>query len=284
MEEINDGINKPRIENDTFFESKYDNEFIGLLNEIGIRLGKFNKCDALKIKSWLNIFMVPCNTKEEKRNRNLYAIKLINQMVNGLLETPFIKFANSIEDMKRLSAANVKAELTKKFYEEVDFQNIENYGRQRQKSFMQNHPEMAEKIKFGNNNINENWATHRPKSPGEKKTLTKNKFTNSFSYLNVNNKLDNATLGNTANPKLKAKKAVFRKPLNCFYYNNGTNKYNKLIELTNKELINKIQELEMKISKRDQFIEYQNEQLEQLKSILSNLEKKNFLDKKNFQY
>ena len=37
------------------FDSKYDNEFIGLLNEIGIRLPNFNKQDRLKIKSWISI-------------------------------------------------------------------------------------------------------------------------------------------------------------------------------------------------------------------------------------
>jgi hypothetical protein len=116
------------MENNSLFESKYDNEFIGLLNEIGIRLQKFDKCDNLKIKSWINILMMPCKSNIDKKNRNLYAILLINQMVNGKLEEPFIKFANNTNDLKQLSPANIKAELTKKFYEEIDFEKIENFG------------------------------------------------------------------------------------------------------------------------------------------------------------
>ena len=45
------------MESNSLFESKYDNEFIGLLNEIGIRFEKFNKCDILKIKSWINLLI-----------------------------------------------------------------------------------------------------------------------------------------------------------------------------------------------------------------------------------
>ena len=62
--------------------------------------------------------MIPCKSDIDKKNRNLYAILLINQMVNGKLEEPFIKFANSFNDLKQLSPENIKAELTKKFYEE----------------------------------------------------------------------------------------------------------------------------------------------------------------------
>ena len=60
------------MESNSLFESKYDNEFIGLLNEIGIRLQKFNKCDTLKIKSWINLLMMPCKSNMDKKNRNLY--------------------------------------------------------------------------------------------------------------------------------------------------------------------------------------------------------------------
>jgi len=84
------------------FDSKYDNEFVGLLNEIGLRLPNFNKQDKLKIKSWISLLTIPCNTTDTKKNRNLYAIKLINQMINGKLEEPFTKYANGIDDLKLL--------------------------------------------------------------------------------------------------------------------------------------------------------------------------------------
>ena len=46
-------------------------------------------------------------------------------MVNGKLEEPFIKFASNTSDLKQLSPATIKSELTKKFYEEIDFEKIE---------------------------------------------------------------------------------------------------------------------------------------------------------------
>ena len=45
------------MESNSLFESKYDNEFIWLLNEIAIRFEKFNECDILKIKSWINLLI-----------------------------------------------------------------------------------------------------------------------------------------------------------------------------------------------------------------------------------
>ena len=48
----------------TIFDNKYDNEFIGLLNEIGIRLPNFSKHDKLKIKSWINLLTIPFDTNE----------------------------------------------------------------------------------------------------------------------------------------------------------------------------------------------------------------------------
>ena len=130
MEALPESINQEPEEGNQYeedvkiFESKYDNEFLGLLNEIGIRLTNFNKHDKLKIKSWINLLTIPCDTNETKRNRNLYAIKLINQMINGKLEEPFTKHANGLSDLKWLSAHNIKAELTKKFYEEIDFETF----------------------------------------------------------------------------------------------------------------------------------------------------------------
>jgi len=48
-------------------------------------------------------------------------------MINGRLEEPFIRHANGVNDLKWLSPIDVKAELTKKFYDEINFEEIENY-------------------------------------------------------------------------------------------------------------------------------------------------------------
>ena len=241
--------------NTNLFESKYDNEFIGLLNEIGIRLQKFNKCDNLKIKSWINLLMMPCKSNMDKKNRNLYAILLINQMVNGRLEEPFIKFANSTNDLKQLSPANIKSELTRKFYEEIDFEKIENFGYCKQKQFIQNHPSIAEQIKEKSEN--------NKKSEKNSDKIAKNK--NVVDYSRVNNIINY----NVVDTEFKSKKAFFTKPFRAF----NEDDYDKLIELDNNTLCNIIKDLEDKINERDNIIEQQNEKLDELKKLMNKYEK-----------
>lgn len=241
--------------NTNLFESKYDNEFIGLLNEIGIRLQKFNKCDNLKIKSWINLLMMPCKSNMDKKNRNLYAILLINQMVNGRLEEPFIKFANSTNDLKQLSPANIKSELTRKFYEEIDFEKIENFGYSKQKQFIQNHPSIAEQIKEKSEN--------NKKSEKNSDKIHKNK--NVVDYSRINNIINY----NVVDTEFKSKKAFFTKPFRAF----NEDDYDKLIELDNNTLCNIIKDLEDKINERDNVIEQQNEKLDELKKLMNKYEK-----------
>ena len=241
--------------NTNLFESKYDNEFIGLLNEIGIRLQKFNKCDNLKIKSWINLLMMPCKSNMDKKNRNLFAILLINQMVNGRLEEPFIKFANSTNDLKQLSPANIKSELTRKFYEEIDFEKIENFGYSKQKQFIQNHPSIAEQIKEKSEN--------NKKSEKNSDKIHKNK--NVVDYSRINNIINY----NVVDTEFKSKKAFFTKPFRAF----NEDDYDKLIELDNNTLCNIIKDLEDKINERDNVIEQQNEKLDELKKLMNKYEK-----------
>ena len=241
--------------NTNLFESKYDNEFIGLLNEIGIRLQKFNKCDNLKIKSWINLLMMPYKSNMDKKNRNLYAILLINQMVNGRLEEPFIKFANSTNDLKQLSPANIKSELTRKFYEEIDFEKIENFGYSKQKQFIQNHPSIAEQIKEKSEN--------NKKSEKNSDKIHKNK--NVVDYSRINNIIN----CNVVDTEFKSKKAFFTKPFRAF----NEDDYDKLVELDNNTLCNIIKDLEDKINERDNVIEQQNEKLDELKKLMNKYEK-----------
>ena len=251
------------MDNNALFQSKYDNEFIGLLNEIGIRLQKFDKCDNLKIKSWINLLMMPCKSNMEKKNRNLYAILLINQMVNGRLEEPFIKFANNTSDLKQLSPANIKAELTKKFYEEIDFEKIENFGYNRQKEFIQNNPIIAEQIReknFESNKVNINKKKIKDNNK-EKENNTKK----IIDYSRVNNIINY----NVVDPEFRSKKAFFIKPYTVF----SKQDYDKLMEIDNNSLYNIIKDLEEKISERESIIEQQSDELDELKKIMNNYEK-----------
>ena len=252
------------MESNSLFESKYDNEFIGLLNEIGIRLQKFDKCDTLKIKSWINLLMMPRISNIDKKNRNLYAILLINQMVNGKLEEPFIKFANNSSDLKQLSMANIKSQLTKKFYEEIDFEKIENFGYIKQRQFMENHPMIAEQLKEKNmNNVNLNVKKKNFKNDDNKDNNTNTKKI--VDYGRINNIINY----NNVDPEFRSKKAYFNKPFVAF----KDQDYDKLMEIDINNLYNIIKDLEIKISEKDNIIEKQTDQIDELKKILNNYEK-----------
>ena len=278
--------NEEEEEDLKIFESKYDNEFIGLLNEIGMRLPNFNKHDNLKIKSWINILTIPCETNETKKNRNLYGIKLINQMINGKLEEPFTKYANGLNDLKWLSPIDVKAELSKKFYEEIDFEKIENYGIQHQKKFLNNHPDIANKIKTQNlsdskNNIadynanpNNNYNTNYSYNEIKDKNINNINYNNDRPYYTDNNNYymgDNRSIGMSM--PMKQKQINIRN-------NNANNmagdfsvvhnKMNNYMNYNDKvKLINIIRDLEQKVIERDEIIEFQNKQIEQIKNRIN---------------
>ena len=255
------------MENNSLFQSKYDNEFIGLLNEIGIRLQKFDKCDTLKIKSWINILMMPCKSNVDKKNRNLYAILLINQMVNGKLEEPFLKFANNTSDLKQLSPANIKSELTKKFYEEIDFEKIENFGYAQQKQFIQNHPQIAEQIreKEGNKINPVNKTNKKSNNFSDNNNVNKNNNKKIVDYSRVNNIINY----NVVDPEFRSQKAYFNKPFGIF----NEQDYDKLMEVDINNLYSIIQDLEQKINERDIIIEQQNDKIDELKKVMMNYEK-----------
>ena len=259
--EDNNILEEEEEESIKIFDSKYDNEFIGLLNEIGIRLQKFDKCDTLKIKSWINLLTIPCNTNDTKKNRNLYGIKLINQMINGKLEEPFTKYANGLNDLKWLSPIDVKTELTKKFYEEIDFEKIEDFGKIQQKNFLNNHPDIAEKIRnsqgckkninsisdndFKNNNIN---------------YIKTNSDINMDQFINLENSNNNNNLNHNQ----------FSPELNNYQRNSYINRVNNTKNYNDKiKLVNIIRELEQKVIERDEIIEFQNKQIEQIKNRIN---------------
>lgn len=291
-EEVN-----PYEEDVKIFESKYDNEFIGLLNEIGMRMPNFSKHDKLKIYSWINILTIPCDSNDMKKNRNLYGIKLINQMINGKLEEPFTRHADGPNDLKWLSPIDIKAELTKKFYEEIDFEKIENYGFQHQKKFLRSHPDIANKIKNNknftntqnnNNTIDFNVNTNYNNSNNN----NLNKLNLNYNYNDLDDNLNNINFDNNINERpymtednndFVGDNRIIDVPQiknNRSNNNNNNDKtaefkatYNKKINYKNYndkiKLINIIRDLEQKVIERDEIIEFQNKQIEQIKNRIN---------------
>ena len=258
------------------FESKYDNEFIGLLNEIDKRLPNFSKHDKLKIKSWINILTIPYDTNETKKNRNLYGIKLINQMINGRLEEPFIRHANGVNDLKWLSPIDVKAELTKKFYDEINFEEIENFGIQQQKNFLNRNPDIAFKIKTQSNSDNNNNYIPDNNNINNNNYVT-NFNDNNYDDVNINindrpyyNENNNYTFP-MDNRQIPIQQKVNRPNNNKTGGFTSTNNRIKNSKINNDKikLINIIRDLEQKVIERDEIIEFQNKQIEQIKNRIN---------------
>ena len=100
------------------FNDNYDAEFVNLMLDIQNLIQNFCKSDKLKINSWAKILCVPTINIEFKKNRNLYAIKLLDNVLNGKLEEPFNKFAKD-KELKKLNPILVKTQLTSKFLKEI---------------------------------------------------------------------------------------------------------------------------------------------------------------------
>ena len=224
----------------TMILNRYDNEFIGLLNEIGNRIFYFNKEDVMKIKSWIKLLSNLYETKEEKQNRNLYAIKLLNQMINGKLKKPFINYCKT-NILKPLLPIDIKRELTEKFLNEINFNNIVNYGKQKQNQFLQTHPEI-----FCNTNNN-----------------NQSKFEESFSFTsNADKNILTQRNNNISNMDINM-------DINMDESNNNDVDYDDIGD--NDKLYELIEQLENYINETDIIIENQNIEIHKLINILYNL-------------
>ena len=108
------------------FNDNYDAEFVNLMLDVQSMIENFCKSDKLKINSWAKILCVPTINIEFKKNRNLYAIKLLDNVLNGKLEDPFNKFARD-KELKMLDPILVKTQLTSKFLNEIKKYEYNDY-------------------------------------------------------------------------------------------------------------------------------------------------------------
>ena len=109
------------------YNDNYDAEFVNLMLNIQNLIGNFCKSDKLKINSWAKILCIPTINIEFKKNRNLYAIKLLDNVFNGKLEDPFTKFVKD-KELKKLNPILVKTQLTTKFLKEMKkFESYDSY-------------------------------------------------------------------------------------------------------------------------------------------------------------
>ena len=113
------------------FVDKFDKEFVGLMLEIDKRVEDYPKIEKLKINSWVRTLCFPTNNISWKKNRNLYTILLLDNILNNKLESPFNKFCDESADLPVLNPTIVKSQISNKFLNEINFDisdgQIQNY-------------------------------------------------------------------------------------------------------------------------------------------------------------
>lgn len=106
---------------------KYDIELFGLIEEIEKRV---NDKDKYKVMNWISYLLngVQSHNLQRKMNRNLYAIKLLDNVINNNLDEPFWTLPITNKELPMLSLVKVKSALTNKFHKEISYKSIEEKG------------------------------------------------------------------------------------------------------------------------------------------------------------
>lgn len=98
---------------------EYDKEFINLMMEVEKKTEQLNRHDQLRIKSWCKKLCQITNNIEWKKNRNLHAILLLDNILNERFEEPYNKFAPE-GAIPIINKTLVKAKLSQKFLKNTD--------------------------------------------------------------------------------------------------------------------------------------------------------------------
>lgn len=99
---------------DVILKDEYDKEYLILLEEIENRLSFISKHDLIRVSSWIKKLNQITSNKEWKKNRNLYALYLLDMILNSYFEEPFNKFPPD-GNIQILSKTVVKSRLSSKF-------------------------------------------------------------------------------------------------------------------------------------------------------------------------
>ena len=98
---------------------EHDKEFINLMMEVEKKTEQLNRHDQLRIKSWCKKLCQITNNIEWKKNRNLHAILLLDNILNERFEEPYNKFAPE-GAIPIINKTLVKAKLSQKFLKNTD--------------------------------------------------------------------------------------------------------------------------------------------------------------------
>ena len=267
---------------------KYDKEFVNLMLEINSRLENFSKLDKIKINSWIKSLCLPTNNLPWKKNRNLYALKLLDNILNFKLEKPFTKFAELSENLPMLDSILVKSQLSNKI--KMIMNNI--HPDIQIKNFIE--ANMGNNINYEQNQnldldiLNKNRPIYRMKTP----TANEIKKRYNFNGVNNNNKDNRIKKGNIRYNNMGINN-INNYNTNSFYkgdqllnknyfdfdkkLNNEPGYFKKTkpnFESQKSQLKSTIEELENEISIKNELINQQDLDIQQLKNKVMQLEKR----------
>ena len=202
------------------FKDNYDAEFVKLMVEVQNLIDDFCKSDKLKINSWAKKLCIPTINIEFKKNRNLYAIKLLDNVCNGKLEDPFTKFAKE-KEIKLLDPILVKTQLTNKFLNYIkqleEDENIYNNPN------INNYNYIKSKDKLRNKSQKKKSLIQLIKQENKPKRRQQNKHNNfAIDYYNQ-----------ILLSPFRQRSKTFYKTKNINNNKNGNNKYENNIKLSN---------------------------------------------------
>ena len=98
-------------------ESDLDSKFFKIILEVEKRYsgtGTQLKHEKIRIEQWTRKLCAVTTNKEWKRNRNLYALWLLDQVINKRIERPFTKVPPDGPQLDTLNPAEMRAKLSKK--------------------------------------------------------------------------------------------------------------------------------------------------------------------------
>ena len=267
---------------------KYDKEFVNLMLEINSRLENFSKLDKIKINSWIKSLCLPTNNLPWKKNRNLYALKLLDNILNFKLEKPFTKFAELSENLPMLDSILVKSQLSNKIkiimnniHPDIQIQNFIEAN-------MGNNINYEQNQNLDLDILNKNRPIYRMKTP----TANEIKKRYNFNDINNNNKDNRIKKGNIRYNNMGINN-INNYNTNSFYkgdqllnknyfdfdkkLNNEPGYFKKTkpnFESQKSQLKSTIEELENEISIKNELINQQDLDIQQLKNKVMQLEKR----------
>ena len=166
--------------------------------EIEKKTTKLKKHDQLRVKSWCKKLCQVTNNIEWKKNRNLHAICLLDNVLNERFEEPYNKFAPE-GSIPIINKTIVKAKLSPKFLNSTISMQNQNVNTRQERVYKQKENSFNRSIKQNDNNIN----ISNIKAQNENEQLK-----NVISQLQVEGKKKDSIIQKLKEDKMKMEKRI----------------------------------------------------------------------------